>query len=740
MRNEDLPFSRDELIKIEGAIEEIVYRNDENGYTVAVMEWEREPLTVVGIMPGLRLGNEVSLLGKWVNHPVYGRQFSVSVFELVIPHNTDGILKYLSSRAIKGVGPKTAKRIVDQFGDTSFDVLENSPELLSTVRGISREKAEAICKSFREQFGLRNVMMFFGDYFGPATSMKIFKCFGSNAVEIIKTNPYLLCEEIHGIGFERADKLAMSMGISPDAPGRIESGIIYLLNYNSISNGHVYLPLDSLCQGSARLLGVDESAVESAIDRLCNMGRLVKRDTPEHVAVYTKRAFDAENKCIKKLELLRAINLYGSVVGAESLIEEIQLEDGISYAAAQKNAIISAINNSLTIITGGPGTGKTTIIRAALKIFLRLGLKVSLAAPTGRAAKRMSEATQANAKTVHRLLEMEFSETDEPKFFRGEDNPLDSDVVIVDEVSMIDVFLFSSLLSALKPGTRLILIGDSDQLPSVGAGDVLRDMIGCGKYSVCRLDTVFRQASESAIIVNAHRINRGEYPQKSDKNGDFFIMERKSSAATLATVVELCASRLKNTYGADVMEGVQILSCTRKGELGTYNLNAVLQNTLNPPDSFKKEHKSRDRVFRVGDKVMQISNNYDLSWYLEDEPDREGAGVFNGDIGTVISIDEDEEMMVVNFDGRICSYEFSSLDELEHAWAITVHKAQGSEYPIVIMPVYEPSRMLATRNLLYTAITRAQKMVILVGNSESVNRMVDTDRVACRYTGLGKEF
>ncbi len=736
MKANETPLSSKEMARIRGTVEEVIYRNEDNGYSVAVIDYENEPVTATGIMPRIRLGNEVNLMGEWVNHPQYGRQFKVHFFELAVPENAEGMLKYLSSRTVKGIGPKTAKRIVEQFGASSFDVIENDPALLATVRGISPEKAQQISRDFREQFGMRNIMMFFGEHFGPTTSMKIYKRFGNNAVELIKTNPYLLCEEIYGIGFERADRLAMSLGVAPDAPSRVESGILYLLHYNAAANGHVYLPLEKLTDAACALLSCPKEAVERGIESLCGVRRLMMRALPDHTAVYTKRAYDAEQICARKLQLLSDTDLYGSIEGAEALIDDTQTVEGIAYAPQQKSAILGAIHHALTVITGGPGTGKTTIIKAVLRIFCQLGLKVALAAPTGRAAKRMSEATGSEAKTIHRLLEMEFSETEEPRFFRGEDNPLDKDVVIIDELSMIDVFLFSSLLSALRPGTRLILIGDSDQLPSVGAGDVLRDIIAAEKYPVYRLERIFRQAEESRIVVNAHRINNGEYPLRSDRNGDFFLMERPSAQATVQTVMELCASRLPKTYGKEVLEGVQILSCTRKGPLGTYNLNALLQNTLNPAAPEKKEHRFRETVFRTGDKVMQITNNYDLVWTLREEESVSGAGVFNGDIGLVCDIDTDGETLWVDFDGRIAQYDFSQLDELEHAWAITVHKSQGSEYPVVILPVFDPSVMLATRNLLYTAITRAKKMVILVGKQASVCQMVDNNKITGRYTAL----
>lgn len=734
--SDSLAPSAKDLVQIAGSVEEVIYRNEENGYCVCVLDVDGEPVTAVGILPNVRMGNDLRLMGQWTNHPTYGRQFKVQFFELDVAENAQGMLKYLSSKAIKGVGPKTAQRLVAEFGDSTFQVLENSPELLATVKGISPEKARQISQSFRDQFGQRRIMMFFGEHFGPTTSMKIYKRFGNNAVELIKNNPYLLCQEIYGIGFERADRLALQLGVSQDAPSRVEAGVQYLLSYNATANGHVYLPYDKLVGAACALLSCPQEVVAEALEHLARVDRLVIRPVGPHQAVYLQKCYQAETRLAQKLDLLSQVDLYGAVEGAEGLIEDTQVVEGIQYDPQQTQAILSAIHHPLTVITGGPGTGKTTIIKAILKIFLQLGLKVALAAPTGRAAKRMSEATGSPAKTVHRLLEMEFFPEEEPRFFRNGQNPLEQDVVIVDEVSMIDVFLFQSLVDACRPGTRLVLIGDSDQLPSVGAGDVLHDILQSEKYAVCRLERIFRQAQVSTIVRNAHRINAGQYPQRSDKQGDFFHMERAFPQEALDTVLELCAKRLPKTYGEKVAEGIQVLSCTRKGPLGTHSLNQALQQILNPPASHKAQHPFRDVVFRQGDKVMQITNNYDLTWRLAQDESVCGAGVFNGDIGQITDIDPDGQTLTVCYDGRLTDYDFSQLDELEHAWAITVHKSQGSEYPIVILPVLDPSPLLGTRNLLYTAITRAQKMVIIVGKHQSVCRMVDNDRTANRYTSL----
>ncbi len=725
-----------DLIRIEGEIEDIIYQNDENGYTVCAIEWENEPVTMVGILPSLMVGDAVAAMGEWVNHPTYGKQFKVSYFEKSMPADEKSMLRYLSSRSVKGIGPALAKRIVDRFGESSFDVLENNPDLLSDIQGISMRKAREISQNFREQFGVRNIMMFFSGYFGMTTSVRIYKRWGNHAVDLVKANPYILCDEIYGIGFERADAMAQSLGLARDSDERIRAGLHYVLRFNSAANGHSFLPRQKLIPTAAKLLEVDEAEVERVLVGLCRSADLILNNNSKEKAVYLPEYFTAETSAASKLVTLSRISLFGSVDRIDELIAQTEISEGIKYAPAQLKAIRTAIEQPVTVLTGGPGTGKTTIIKAIVNIFRKVGMEIALAAPTGRAAKRMTQSTGFEAKTLHRLLEMEYSPEEKVNFARNEKRPLEFDAVIVDELSMVDIQLFSSLLKAIKPGVRLVLIGDSDQLPSVGAGDVLWDTISSGAFPVCLLDRIFRQKGESDIVENAHRINRGEMPVPSDKNGDFFFMKRQDIASAAETVVSLCRDRLPKTYGKKILGDIQVISCTRKGELGTERLNLALQEALNPPSPEKDEKTVGSIVYRVEDKVMQIRNNYDAEWYEDSDEERQGFGVFNGDIGYIESIDREDNSLTVSFDGRIVRYPFEELSEIEHAFAVTVHKSQGSEYPVVILPVLNPPPMLATRNLIYTAVTRAKKMVILVGNEISVQRMVENNHKAIRYTGL----
>jgi len=731
---------KNDLIRIEGTVEDIIYKSDDSGYTVCVIETDDadEPVTVVGTMPTVCEGDEIAAIGKWVSHPNYGRQFKAEYFEKSMPTDEEAMRRYLAARSVRGIGPKLADRIVDRFRDATFEVLENSPDLLCEIKGISPKKARAISDSFREQFGIRNVMMYFGGFFGASTSVRIYKRWGSAAIDIVRNDPYILCEEIYGIGFERADRLAIELGLEKDSEQRLSAGIKYLLRFNSSSNGHCYLPYEKLIDASSKMLDASPEAVESAVKRLFVSEELIQRKFGDINAVYTSELYKAEVLTAMKLLSVSRINLAGTVTGADELIARAEEESGMIFAPMQVKSILSAIENSVTIITGGPGTGKTTIIKAILSIFSHIGMKTSLAAPTGRAAKRMSEATSAPAKTIHRLLGTEFSSgSDEATFIKNEHDPLDSDAIIVDEMSMVDIHLFSALLKAVKPGARLVLIGDADQLPSVGAGNILNDLIESGVFNVCRLNEIFRQEKESLIVVNAHRINNGEYPYTIGKEGNFFFIESSSAERTAETIANLINYRLPNTYGEEVAKDIQVITSTKKGPSGTKELNMRLQSAINPYSSSKKEHKFRDTVFREGDKVMQIRNDYDLSWESrENGVTTQGTGIFNGDIGIIESIDEDDLSLYVRFDDKLCRYDFNVLDELEHAYAVTIHKSQGSEYPIVIMPMNMISRLLATRNLLYTAVTRAKRMIIIVGRADDLKAMVDNNRQAMRYTGL----
>lgn len=734
---EEVP--EDGVAMFEGSVEEIIFANEDNGYAILVLVTDKnELITAVGIMPYVGEGEHLKVYGKWVHNPKYGRQFSVSNYEKVMPADEVSILRYLASGAIKGIGPKTAQKIVDVYGRDTFDVIENHPEWLAEISGITPKKARQIGEEFQKSAGMRSTMMFFREYFGAALTMKIFKRWGSKSVELAKENPYILCEQIDGIGFDKADSMAKKLGFSDEGLDRVCAGIVYMMKYKITHNGHVCLPESILIKDAARLLYVEESIVVAALAELSkeNKIRAVKYDGVKYI--YERDSYDEEKFIARKLDLLDKVCASVSAQDMAAFIRREEAKSGISYAPLQKKAIASALESGVMILTGGPGTGKTTVVRALIEIFDSMGFDVALAAPTGRAANRMSEATSREAKTIHRLLEMDFSESVYGKFNRDENNLLDEEVIIIDEASMIDQSLMYALLKAIKPGARLIIIGDSDQLPSVGAGNVLRDLIEGGRFSTIRLNEIFRQASESLIITNAHAINNGQMPDLTVKNKDFFFLPRSSDSDIAYTVADLCKNRLPKAYGARATANLQVISPSRKGEAGTENLNVLLQNTLNPTMFGKKEYKYREVTFRQGDRVMQTKNNYDLEWQKDDGTN--GNGIFNGDIGVIYDIDFKEQYMDIVFDDKSVKYDFGFLEELEHAYAITVHKSQGSEYPIVIIPAYRAPELLLSRNMLYTAVTRAQNMVIIVGDASIVQTMVDNDRQILRYTGLARLF
>ncbi len=725
------------LQRLEGSVERVIYANEDNGYTICDMasSEEGEIVTAVGIMPMIGAGDHLCVYGQWTHNPKYGRQFAVSQYERVMPADTASILRYLSSRAIKGIGPKTAQRIVEEFGEDSFDVIENHPEWLASIKGISMKTALAASESFREQAGIRSAMLFFRDYFGVSTTVKIYKQWGSRAVDIAKKNPYRLCNEIDGIGFERADSMAQKLGFDADHLERLMSGILYVLSQNSAQNGHVCFPREKLVPMAAQLLSVDvESAARALSMLLQNRSvRVVRHGEVE--MIYDAASYDAEKYIAEKMILLEDRCASVDLQDIDRFIEGEEAKSGIRYASLQKRAMADALRYGVMILTGGPGTGKTTVVRALIHIFDSMGYDIALAAPTGRAAKRMSEATSMEAKTIHRLLEMTYGEGERSRFLKNEDDLLEEQVIIIDEASMIDNLLMCALLKAIKPGARLILIGDADQLPSVGAGNVLRDLIESERFATVRLNEIFRQAQESLIVTNAHRINRGELPDLSVKDNDFFYLRRANDHDIALTIADLCKNRLPRTYGEVARQGIQVIAPSRKGEAGTESLNVLLQATLNPPSPRLRETKFRDRIFREGDRVMQTRNNYDMLWTRIFD-DRTGNGIFNGDIGRIEEIDLPNKEMTILFDERRVIYDFSFLEDLEHAYAVTVHKSQGSEYPIVILPMCSAASMLLSRNLLYTAVTRAQTMAILVGREEIVREMVENDRQTMRYTGL----
>lgn len=722
------------LLSIEGSVEKIIYQNEENGYTVCeIFTPSDEIFTLVGNMPYLSEGETVSALGSWVNHATFGKQFKVEFYEKQLPATETAILKYLASGAVRGIGKVTAQRIVSQFGADSFEVIEHNPQWLSEIPGISPKKAEQISASFAAQFGMRNVMMFCREYFGPTTAVRIYKKWGNGAVERIKQNPYILCGEIYGVGFEKADAIAKDLGMKKNAPERIAMGLKYVLMHNAASNGHSFLPLDKLCAVAKRLLSCEMNEIEDEAAALETRGEIVCVRHEGMKCAYLRDYYEAEKYTAEKL---CALDRAGKNLGEDnvlSLISMVERESNMEYAVLQKRAICQAASNGVFILTGGPGTGKTTVVRAIIRVFDAMGLRIALAAPTGRAAKRMSQSAGEEAKTVHRLLEMEYGAEDKLRFRKNENDQLEDDVIIIDEASMIDLMLTDALLKAIKPGARLILIGDVNQLPPVGAGHVFDDIIKSDRFATVELTHIFRQAQESLIVTNAHAVNHGEYMNLESKSGDFFFLPRQEDAQTAATIAELCKKRLPKSYGLTVFDGIQVITPSRKGDAGTEMLNSALQSVINPPARGKAEKKVRDFTLREGDKVMQIKNNYDIEW---NKNGTQGFGIFNGDIGVIKKIDLSEELITVDFEDKICEYDYTMLDELELAYAITVHKSQGSEYPIVIMPLYRYTPKLLTRNLLYTAITRAQSIVILVGNGEVAKAMVDNNRQTKRYTGL----
>ncbi len=726
----------DNMEMTEGTVERVIYQNAENGYSVAELSvGEAEFLTIVGILPYIAEGETIKAYGTFTVHPQFGRQFKVEYYEKELPSTEGTILKYLASNSIKGVGKAVARKIVEQFGTESFDVIENHPEWLTDIKGISAAKAEQISDDFKRQHGMRSVMTFCSEYFSPSTAVRIFKRFGGSAVSVIKQNPYVLSDEIYGVGFSDCDKIAKDLGMKKDCLERVEAALKYILLHNANQNGHTYIPEEKLLGAAVQILGMDKEPLSDILDELIKNGTVCKKRLADRKCIYLRKFYDAEKYVCEKLKLLEEKNIAYGISDVNRTINNIELTEGIKYAPKQREAIASAVNSGVMVLTGGPGTGKTTVIKAAISIFEKIGYKIALAAPTGRAAKRMSEATSCEAKTVHRLLEMEYNDGVEPKFIRCEKNLLEENVIIVDEASMIDICLAEALLKAIKPGAKLLLIGDFDQLPSVGAGNVLKDIISSERFNTVQLTEIFRQAEQSLIVTNAHAINSGRYPDLTTKSNDFFFIPRENDEMTAHTVATLCKTRLPKAYGADIIRQIQVITPSRKGNAGTELLNEMLQAVLNPPSPDKKEKKLRHVIFREGDKVMQIKNNYNIEWHKDD---REGIGIFNGDIGTIIEINPSGEYVTINFDDRIAQYDFTMMDEVEHGYAITVHKSQGSEYPVVIIPMYSYSNRLLTRNLLYTAVTRAQKMVILVGDEEVVKKMVDNNQRAMRYTSLGE--
>ena len=733
----DQELNDNSQVQINGTIERIVYQNEDNGYTVCKVETEDfSSLTAVGIMPYLCAGEMVTLYGRMIVNSKYGEQLKVESYEKTLPSTETAILTYLSSGGLKGIGKLLASRIVAKYGLDTFDVIENNPLWLCEIKGMTRKKAMDISQQFKSQNGIRNVVSFCRDFFSPNVSMKIYSKWGMDSLDIIKENPYRLCEEIGGIPFEKSEEIARSIGVKKKDPNRVCAGILYVLSFNREQNGHVYIPYDKLVTAASSLLDCEEEIIARNLEQLNEEKKVVITDVNEQKAVYEKNMYDDEQFVVKKLDLISKYGIKVSDKDCEPLIKMVQASNAIQYSPEQDRAITEALENGVFILTGGPGTGKTTITKAMISILESFGASVVLCAPTGRAAKRMEEATGYETKTIHRLLEAQKDEMNgETLFLRNQDSPIDEDVVIVDESSMIDLPLMAALLRAVKRTIKIIFIGDANQLPPVGPGYVFQDIVKSDRYNTIELTHIFRQSSESMIVVNAHSINDGEHLELKPVHGnDFFIVGKGDDEATMDTIVSLCEKGLKDKYKKTIFDGIQVISPSRKGSCGTEALCARLQEKLNPPSDDKREKKFMNTIFRVGDKVMQNKNNYTLPWKKEGEAD--GEGVFNGDIGIIKSISYKDETVTVDYDGRIAQYDFTMLDEIELAYAITVHKSQGSEYPIIVIPLYKTSPKLLTRNLLYTAVTRAKNIVVLVGIPEIINSMIDNNKQSKRYTGL----
>lgn len=725
---------------IEAFADETVFRNEENGYTVLVVKAGKSRVSAVGIMPPIAVGEKLRITGDWTEHPVYGRQIKVQSIEIEKPTTLSGIEKYLSSGMIRGIGPATAKLLIRAFGEETLDVLYSQPEKLLDVPGIGQKRAQMIQESYAEQAQQREAMVFLQSYgVTPALAVKIYKRYGENVRQVITRNPYRLVEDVEGIGFKTADRIAASLGIEQSSEYRLSAGVKYTLSEATAGAGHCYLPRPELALAARRLLGSDADSIDRTIDSLILSHDISAQILPcdsgeEVVALYLPSTYRAESEVARRLrEMIDAMpDSMASDLTAQ--IDELERIEGLAFHTQQRQAIETAVTHGMTVITGGPGTGKTTIIKCIIKLLSVHG-DVALAAPTGRAAKRMSEACGMEAKTLHRLLEYGGEEGD---FARSEDNPLEIDTLIIDEMSMVDIFLMRSLLRALVPGTRLIMVGDADQLPSVGAGNVLRDILDSGVIPSVRLTEIFRQDEKSMIVYNAHRINHGESPRLNAKGSDFFFERAVSPSDAAKRIVTLCSARLPGFLNLDPVRQMQVLSPTKKGECGVWMLNQLLQAEFNPPASGKHERVRGDTTFREGDKVMQTRNNYQLKWKkngaigIED-----GQGVFNGDIGFVTFIDPQEHVMEVQFDDeRTATYEGGDVDDLELAYCISVHKSQGSEFPVVIMPAVGGPPMLLTRNLFYTAVTRARRMVMIVGRENAIEQMIANVNTRRRYSAL----
>lgn len=725
-----------EKIEIVGIIEKITYKNSQNGYTVCTVKASKEHITVVGILPFISIGDNVKFNGKFIVHPIYGEQFSAEYYETVAPKTVASILRYLSSGVIKGVGPATAERIVEKFGSESLDVIQNSPDDLCIIKGISLEKARNISEEYKKQFGIRDLMLMLNPYhISMEKCIAIYQKLGTKAVERIKENPYLLCDYEIDLSFEKVETIAFDLGISRENEMRLASGVEYVLKRNLL-NGHTCLPRNKLIDVSSQLLETDSERIDYICDKMLENLLLRTKTVNEKDYLSLPDYYNAEEYIAARLFAAK------NYINASNYIDELEIDFvenklGIKFEKLQREAIGKVFNDPVFILTGGPGTGKTTTLNAIIELFEQRDADIVLAAPTGRAAKRMTELTGRESKTIHRLLEVEWTSENKQSFTRNEKNPIDCDVIIIDEASMLDSILFECLLHAIKISTRIILVGDIDQLPSVSAGNVLNDILASGMYSSVALKKVFRQAKTSTIVTNAHAIINGMPSDLSNKSDDFFVLHRDFSADVCDTVLELCDSRLPQAYSFNPLTDIQVLCPSRKAQTGTVNLNNLLQSTLNPLKKHEPQLSYKGVYYRTGDKVMQIKNNYDLQWERDDG--EIGFGVFNGDVGYITLIDIKGGILKVRFDDKTVTYFVDNIGELELAYAVTVHKSQGSEFDCVIIPLFDIPSQLLYRNLLYTAVTRAKKLLIIVGSENIFEKMAANNKKTLRYTLL-KDF
>ncbi len=716
-----------------GIVEEIIFQNAANGYTVMDFSTENEMFTAVGVMPGLAAGETVTLTGSFTVHPSFGRQLKVEAFSRCMPETEDQIFKYLSSGVIHGIGAKKAAAIIKKFGADTLNIIENEPQRLAQIKGISEDQAKNIGEEFKKQYAVRTVMLELEKYgFSPSECIRIYKYFGINAAAQIKENPYILCAAGLGIGFERAEAVEEKLENKPAPDCRLKEGILHIMRHNRNMQGHTCIPREKLLPPAASFLGIRKDEADDIVNSLISTAQLKSENIENEEFLFLPSCYKDEKRIAERMAVVAAFPP-PKTAALSDMIDDAQKVSGIVFEELQRKAVAIAGGKGLLILTGGPGTGKTTTIKGIINVFERQNLEIALAAPTGRAAKRMTEVTGVEAKTIHRLLEVEWDEDDKPTFRRNAKNPLDCNALILDELSMVDISVFASLLDALPLGCRLVLVGDSDQLPPVGAGNVLHDLIISDVLPVVELTAVKRQALSSKIITNAHKIVKGEIPDLKNDGTDFFHMERSSAARVAETVTELCVSRLKNAYSLDPFADIQVICPSKKGEAGTLSLNRLLQEALNPKEDKKSEIIAQNRIFRSGDKVMQVKNNYNIEWESDTE---KGLGIFNGDIGIIKNIDIKNGTVTVDFDGRTAELAPEHLSDLELAYAVTVHKSQGSEFNAVIIPVFGTPPKLAYRNLLYTAVTRAKNLLITVGSSSLIAAMTENDKKAKRYSAL----